>query len=294
MVGLVVWCVIAIVLAVLVLRRSNVARILLVISCSVTALLSLLGVASGVSGGPAGRRRRHDRAALHRRCRRLVQARQPAAPGGYPGDPAAPDGSQYGSSPYGEQPRHADAPAATPAPGPRRPPTLRTAPSAGPLRPGRRPAPTTPTASRRRPRAARSYPPQDYPAADGGPAPGSAREVGGREASYALADDVGLLAERPAHQLPPGLGVVVEPLRGDRDDAGALGEGQAELATVGPAEVARCRSWRSRCPRARAAPRPAAARPSQSRSRRDWRSRGQRPRPVGLVVERVGDGGLQR
>ena len=47
--GLVVWSVIAIVLAVFVLRRSNVARILLVISSSVTALFSLLSITSGVS-----------------------------------------------------------------------------------------------------------------------------------------------------------------------------------------------------------------------------------------------------
>ncbi|MBS2936292.1 DUF4064 domain-containing protein [Nocardioides sp. J2M5] len=43
------WALIAIVLAVFVLRRSNVARILLVISSSVTALLSLIGIGSGVS-----------------------------------------------------------------------------------------------------------------------------------------------------------------------------------------------------------------------------------------------------
>lgn len=47
--GLVVWALIALVLAVFVLRRSNVARILLVISSAVVALLSLLGITSGVS-----------------------------------------------------------------------------------------------------------------------------------------------------------------------------------------------------------------------------------------------------
>src|ERR671920_760725 len=47
--GLVMWAIIAIVLAVLVMRRSNVARILLVISSAVVALFSLLGVTSGVS-----------------------------------------------------------------------------------------------------------------------------------------------------------------------------------------------------------------------------------------------------
>ncbi len=49
MLGLVVWSIIAIVLAVLVLRRSTVARILLVISSSVAALFSLLSITSGVS-----------------------------------------------------------------------------------------------------------------------------------------------------------------------------------------------------------------------------------------------------
>ncbi|NYE35995.1 hypothetical protein F4692_001099 [Nocardioides cavernae] len=45
----ILWSLIAVVLAVFVLRRSNVARILLVISSSVVALLSLLGIASGIS-----------------------------------------------------------------------------------------------------------------------------------------------------------------------------------------------------------------------------------------------------
>ncbi|HET8961511.1 hypothetical protein [Nocardioides sp.] len=44
-----VWCLIACILAVLVLRRSNAARITLVVSASVTAVLSLLGIGSGVS-----------------------------------------------------------------------------------------------------------------------------------------------------------------------------------------------------------------------------------------------------
>ncbi|WP_374457152.1 hypothetical protein [Nocardioides sp.] len=45
--GVMVWCLIAAVLAVFVLRRSNVARILLVISSSVAAVLSLIGLAGG-------------------------------------------------------------------------------------------------------------------------------------------------------------------------------------------------------------------------------------------------------
>ena len=47
-----VWCLIACVLAVFVMRRSNAARILLVISAVVAALLSLLGIQSLVSAVP--------------------------------------------------------------------------------------------------------------------------------------------------------------------------------------------------------------------------------------------------
>jgi hypothetical protein len=47
--GFAVWCLIAVVLAVFVLRRSNVARILLVISSGVAAAISLVGIGSGVS-----------------------------------------------------------------------------------------------------------------------------------------------------------------------------------------------------------------------------------------------------
>jgi hypothetical protein len=46
---IVVWCVIAFVLAVFAFRRSNVARIILVVSSCVTALFSLIGIGSGVS-----------------------------------------------------------------------------------------------------------------------------------------------------------------------------------------------------------------------------------------------------
>ena len=46
------WCLIACVLAVFVLRRSNVARILLVVSAVVSALLSLLAIGSIVSAVP--------------------------------------------------------------------------------------------------------------------------------------------------------------------------------------------------------------------------------------------------
>lgn len=44
-----IWCLIATILGFLVLRRSNAARILLVVSSSVTALLSLLAIGSGLS-----------------------------------------------------------------------------------------------------------------------------------------------------------------------------------------------------------------------------------------------------
>jgi presenilin-like A22 family membrane protease len=44
-----VWCLIAVFLGIFAMRRSNVARILLVISAVMTALISLLGITSGVS-----------------------------------------------------------------------------------------------------------------------------------------------------------------------------------------------------------------------------------------------------
>jgi len=47
-----VWCLIACVLAVFAMRRSNVARILLVISAIVAACFSLLGISSVVSAVP--------------------------------------------------------------------------------------------------------------------------------------------------------------------------------------------------------------------------------------------------
>jgi hypothetical protein len=47
--GVVLWCLAAAVLAVFVLRRSNVARILLVISASVAAVFALIGITSGFS-----------------------------------------------------------------------------------------------------------------------------------------------------------------------------------------------------------------------------------------------------
>ncbi|GAA1915192.1 hypothetical protein [Nocardioides hwasunensis] len=47
--GLAIWAIIAIVLAIFVLRRSNVSRILLVISSAVVVVLGLLGIASVIS-----------------------------------------------------------------------------------------------------------------------------------------------------------------------------------------------------------------------------------------------------
>jgi len=49
MIVMAIWCLIAIVLGVLVLKRSNVARILLVVSASVAALISLVAIGSGAS-----------------------------------------------------------------------------------------------------------------------------------------------------------------------------------------------------------------------------------------------------
>jgi hypothetical protein len=106
MVGLVIWCLIAIVLSILVLRRSNVARILLVISSAAAAVLSLLGVSSGVSVVP-----------LVATVATIVLLftggagdwfkRVSGYSGVYPGAPTAYPGGQYGNpygSPYGVQP----------------------------------------------------------------------------------------------------------------------------------------------------------------------------------------------
>jgi hypothetical protein len=45
-----IWCLIAVLLGIFAMRRSNVARILLVVSSVMTALISLLGITSLVSG----------------------------------------------------------------------------------------------------------------------------------------------------------------------------------------------------------------------------------------------------
>ena len=74
-----IWCLIATVLGVFVLRRSNAARILLVISCAMTILVSLIGISSGISAGDPDRGDRGDRAAVHRRRGSLVQAAGGAA-----------------------------------------------------------------------------------------------------------------------------------------------------------------------------------------------------------------------
>jgi hypothetical protein len=49
---LTLWCLIATVLGILVMRRSNAARILLTVSCAVTIAISLLSIASVVSAVP--------------------------------------------------------------------------------------------------------------------------------------------------------------------------------------------------------------------------------------------------
>jgi hypothetical protein len=99
-IALVVWSLIAVVLAVFVLRRSNTARILLVISASVVAVLSLLGISGGApvvtliaavativllfTGGAGDWFKRAG-----------------GYPSGYPADPYGT--SPYPSNPYGEQ-----------------------------------------------------------------------------------------------------------------------------------------------------------------------------------------------
>ncbi len=71
---LAVWALIAVVLAIFVLRRSNAARILLVISSSVVALFSLIGIASGVSIVTLGAAAAVIVLLFVGRCGRLVQA----------------------------------------------------------------------------------------------------------------------------------------------------------------------------------------------------------------------------
>ncbi|MDT0187067.1 hypothetical protein Q9S36_43470 [Microbacterium sp. ARD31] len=93
--GIVVWCLIAAVLAIFVLRRSNVARILLVISAAVAGVLALISITSGISLVPLV-------ACLATIVLLFVGGagdwfkRVPASAGGYPGDPAGYQAGQYG------------------------------------------------------------------------------------------------------------------------------------------------------------------------------------------------------
>jgi hypothetical protein len=155
MVGLVVWSLIAIVLAVLVLRRSNVARILLVISCAATAILSLLSVASGVTLAPLV-------AAIATVVLLFTGGasdwfkRVPSAPGsypgGYPGSSSGYPAQPYGS-PYGSQPGQ-DAPQPPPAENPYgQQPSGHQPPSAGENPYGQQPPSE----------GGSDYPPRDYP-----------------------------------------------------------------------------------------------------------------------------------
>jgi hypothetical protein len=127
MIGLVLWCLIAIVLAVFVLRRSNVSRILLVISASVAALLSLLSVTSGVTlvpliasvaaivllfSGGAGDWFKGVAAGGY-------PGGYAGYPGGYPAtsypDPYGQQPGTYGQpGPYGQQPHEEQQPGAAP------------------------------------------------------------------------------------------------------------------------------------------------------------------------------------
>ncbi len=106
MLGIVVWSVITIVLGVMVLRRSSVARILLVISSVVAALLSLLTITSGVSAVTLI-------AAVATVVMLFVGGAGDwfkgvgSSSGGYPGAPAGYPDAQYGdpyAGQYGAQP----------------------------------------------------------------------------------------------------------------------------------------------------------------------------------------------
>lgn len=120
MLGLVVWCVVAIVLSVMVLRRSGIARILLVISAAVTVVVSLISIASLISALP-----------LIAAVATIVLLftggasawfnRTGSSSGGSPGGPTRyqddaygsqpyPSGHQQGGDPYGQQPPGADNP----------------------------------------------------------------------------------------------------------------------------------------------------------------------------------------
>ncbi len=120
MLGLVVWCVVAIVLSVMVLRRSGIARILLVISAAVTVVVSLISIASLISALP-----------LIAAVATIVLLftggasawfnRTGSSSGGSPGGPTGyqddaygsqpyPSGHQQGGDPYGQQPPGADNP----------------------------------------------------------------------------------------------------------------------------------------------------------------------------------------
>ena len=100
---LMLWALIALVLAVFVLRRSNVARILLVISSAVTALFSLLGLSGGGGSAPT------LLAAVAVIVLLFVGGAgdwfnhvQTPTGGGYPG--ATYGQAPYGQAPYGTQP----------------------------------------------------------------------------------------------------------------------------------------------------------------------------------------------
>lgn len=163
MLGFLVWSLIAVVLAVFVLKRSNVARILLVISCSVTALLSLLSITSVISA-----------VWLIAAVAVIVMLfaggasawfkQLPAQPGGYggytqqypsPGQHGAPNpyGDPYGQAPTGQQHPAAptypssDNPYGQPDPSAQQPP-----PSENPY--GQPPA---------QGEGGSDYPPKDYP-----------------------------------------------------------------------------------------------------------------------------------
>ena len=179
--GVVIWCLVAAILAVFVLRRSNVARILLVISASVAAVFALIGITSGFSLVPLV-------ACLATIVLLFVGGagdwfkRVPDFGGGYPGyaghpgDPAGYQAGTYGgygstgADPYqqqGQQPEQQQPPqggTAYPDPygnpygTPSQPqPGSSPTPTARPRRPTR-----TPTAADRRGDRG-EHPPRDYP-----------------------------------------------------------------------------------------------------------------------------------
>ena len=109
---LAVWALISVVLAIFVLRRSNVARILLVISSAVVAVLSLIGIGSGISIVPLVAAVAVIVLLFVGGAGDWFKGTTPALTGSYPGyigQYGGQQGDPYGN-PYGQQPGQTPSP----------------------------------------------------------------------------------------------------------------------------------------------------------------------------------------